>query len=205
MPNKGLLLIFSGPSGSGKGTVMQELFDNSTNLVMSVSATTRDPRPGDIDGVHYFFISREEFEEMIREDKLLEYAEYSGNYYGTPLSFVEEQRNLGHHVVLEIEVQGALQVMKRCPDAVSVFLAPPSWDELEHRLRGRGTETEEAICRRLDTARQELATMDRYQYVVVNEDVKTAAADIAGILHAESMRFSRMEHIKEEFCYVESE
>lgn len=199
MPEKGLLLIFSGPSGSGKGTVMETLLADRKDIVMSVSVTTRQPRPGDREGVQYFFRSREEFEQMIREDQLLEYAEYSGNYYGTPLSFVESQRAQGNHVVLEIEVQGALKVMERCPDAVTVFLAPPSWEELEHRLRGRGTETEEAIRQRLDAARKELDTMDRYQYVVVNRDVSTAAADIAGILHAESMRFSRMEHIKEEF------
>lgn len=198
MPDKGLLLIFSGPSGVGKGTVMSSLLSQREDIRMSVSVTTRDPRPGDQEGVQYFFRSREEVEQMIREDQLLEYAEYSGNYYGTPLQFVENERARGHHVVLEIEVQGALKVMERCPDAVTVFLAPPSWKELEHRLRGRGTETEEVICRRLETARRELEQMDRYQYVVVNRDVATAVRDIEDILHTESMRFCRMKHIKEE-------
>jgi guanylate kinase len=136
MSKRGLLVIFSGPSGSGKGTVLQSLLTERPDVAVSISATTRQPRPGEQDGVHYFFRQREEFEQMIREDQLLEYAEYSGNYYGTPLSFIEQQRQQGRHVVLEIEVQGALQVMQRCPDAVSIFLAPPSLAVLEERLRG---------------------------------------------------------------------
>ncbi len=199
MNKQGLLIVFSGPSGSGKGTVMSELFAHRDDMVMSVSVTTRQPRPGDREGVHYFFRTREQVEEMIRQDQLLEYAEYSGNYYGTPRAFVEEHLSKGHHVVLEIEVQGALKVMERCPEAVTVFLAPPSWEELEHRLRGRGTETEEVVCRRLEEARRELSLMERYQYIVVNRDVATAAADIADIIHVESMRVSRLQDIKEEF------
>ncbi len=199
MSKRGLLVIFSGPSGSGKGTVLQSLLTERPDVAVSISATTRQPRPGEQDGVHYFFRQREEFEQMIREDQLLEYAEYSGNYYGTPLSFIEQQRQQGRHVVLEIEVQGALQVMQRCPDAVSIFLAPPSLAVLEERLRGRGTETEEVILRRLGEAHRELASMDKYQYIVVNREVAQAAADVDHILCAEAMRSDRMQEFKEEF------
>lgn len=199
MPEQGLLVIFSGPSGSGKGTVLQSLLTGRTDLVVSVSATTRAPRPGEQEGVNYFFRTRQEFEQMIAQDQLLEYAEYSGNYYGTPASFIRSQREQGRHVLLEIEVQGALQVMRRCPDAVSIFLVPPSQEELERRLRGRGTETEEAISLRMEAARREIACMDHYQYVVVNREVAAAAADVSSILRAETMRFSRMKDIKEEF------
>ncbi len=199
MSKRGLLVIFSGPSGSGKGTVLQSLLTERPDVAVSISATTRQPRPGEQDGVHYFFRQREEFEQMIREDQLLEYAEYSGNYYGTPLSFIEQQRQQGRHVVLEIEVQGALQVMQRCPDAVSIFLAPPSLAVLEERLRGRGTETEEVILRRLGEAHRELANMDKYQYIVVNREVAQAAADVDHILCAEGMRSDRMQEFKEEF------
>lgn len=200
MPEQGLLVIFSGPSGSGKGTVLQSLLTGRTDLVVSVSATTRVPRPGEQEGVNYFFRTRQEFEQMIAQDQLLEYAEYSGNYYGTPASFIRSQREQGRHVLLEIEVQGALQVMRRCPDAVSIFLVPPSLGELERRLRGRGTETEEAISLRMEAARREIACMDHYQYVVVNREVAAAAADVNSILRAETMRFSRMKDIKEEFA-----
>ncbi len=200
MPEQGLLVIFSGPSGSGKGTVLQSLLTGRTDLVVSVSATTRAPRPGEQEGVNYFFRTRQEFEQMIAQDQLLEYAEYSGNYYGTPASFIRSQREQGRHVLLEIEVQGALQVMRRCPDAVSIFLVPPSLGELERRLRGRGTETEEAISLRMEAARREIACMDHYQYVVVNREVAAAAADVSSILRAETMRFSRMKDIKEEFA-----
>ena len=199
MSKRGLLVIFSGPSGSGKGTVLQSLLTERPDVAVSISATTRQPRPGEQDGVHYFFRQREEFEQMIREDQLLEYAEYSGNYYGTPLSFIEQQRQQGRHVVLEIEVQGALQVMQRCPDAVSIFLAPPSLAVLEERLRGRGTETEEVILRRLGEAHRERASMDKYQYIVVNREVAQAAADVDHILCAEAMRSDRMQEFKEEF------
>lgn len=199
MPKQGLLVIFSGPSGSGKGTVLRSLLSGRSDIVLSVSATTRQPRPGEQDGLDYFFHTRETFEQLIREDQLLEHAEYSGNYYGTPAPFIQSQRKQGRHVLLEIEVQGALQVMQRCPDAVSIFLAPPSLKVLEERLRGRGTESEKVVCRRMEAARWELTHMDRYQYVVVNREVEQAAADVDSILHAETMRFSRMDDIKEEF------
>ncbi len=200
MSEQGLLVIFSGPSGSGKGTVLRSLLSGRGDITVSISATTRAPRPGERDGVDYFFRTQEDFERMIREEQLLEYARYSGNYYGTPASFIRSQRDQGRHVLLEIEVQGALQVMERCPDAVSVFLVPPSMQELEDRLRGRGTETEDAIRRRLEAAHREISQMGRYQYVVVNDQVEKAAEDLSSILRAETRRFDRMKQIREEFA-----
>ena len=200
MSEQGLLVIFSGPSGSGKGTVLRSLLSGRGDITVSISATTRAPRPGERDGVDYFFRTQEDFERMIREEQLLEYARYSGNYYGTPASFIRSQRDQGRHVLLEIEVQGALQVMERCPDAVSVFLVPPSMQELEDRLRGRGTETEDAIRRRLEAAHLEISQMGRYQYVVVNDQVEKAAEDLSSILRAETRRFDRMKQIREEFA-----
>lgn len=200
MSEQGLLVIFSGPSGSGKGTVLRSLLSGRGDITVSISATTRAPRPGERDGVDYFFRTQEDFERMIREEQLLEYARYSGNYYGTPASFIRSQREQGRHVLLEIEVQGALQVMERCPDAVSVFLVPPSMQELEDRLRGRGTETEDAIRRRLEAAHREISQMGRYQYVVVNDQVEKAAEDLSSILRAETRRFDRMKQIREEFA-----
>ncbi len=195
MPNesrRGLLIVFSGPSGCGKGTVISRLLAQREDTVLSVSVTTRAPRPGDVDGVHYFFRSREQVEEMIRNDELLEYAQYSGNYYGTPRAAVEKLLDEGKNVVLEIEVQGALQVMSRVPDHVSVFLAIPSMEELEHRLRGRGTETEERIQSRLAAAQYELEHMDRYQYLVLNDEVSAAVQRLNTIIEAENLRYSRM-------------
>ena len=194
---RGLLIVFSGPSGCGKGTVVSEILRKRGDTVLSVSVTTRDPRPGDVDGVQYFFRTREQVEEMIREDRLLEYAEYNGNYYGTPLAAVEEQLNNGNHVILEIEVQGALKVMKRVPDHVSVFLGVPSMEELERRLRGRGTETEESVQNRLAAAKEELALADHYQYLVLNDEVDAAVDRLNTIIEAESLRYSRMKTVME--------
>ena len=194
---RGLLIVFSGPSGCGKGTVVSEILRKRDDTVLSVSVTTRAPRPGDVDGVQYFFRSREQVEEMIREDQLLEYAQYNGNYYGTPLAAVEEQLEQGHHVILEIEVQGALKVMNRVEDHVSVFLAAPSMDELERRLRGRGTEDEQSVQNRLAAAKEELALADRYQYLVLNDDVDAAVERLNTIIEAESLRYSRMKTIME--------
>lgn len=202
MSEQGLLVIFSGPSGSGKGTVLRSLLSGRGDITVSISATTRAPRPGERDGVDYFFRTQEDFERMIREEQLLEYARYSGNYYGTPASFIRSQRDQGRHVLLEIEVQGALQVMERCPDAVSVFLVPPPPQTVFQLLhgRGRGTETEDAIRRRLEAAHREISQMGRYQYVVVNDQVEKAAEDLSSILRAETRRFDRMKQIREEFA-----
>ncbi|MBQ6830888.1 MAG: guanylate kinase [Clostridia bacterium] len=183
--SRGLLIVFSGPSGSGKGTVLSELLAMRDDTVISVSVTTRAPRPGDVEGVHYFFRTHEQVEEMIKNDELLEYASYNGNYYGTPRAAVEQQLNDGKNVILEIEVQGAEKVMAKVPDHVSVFLAVPSMEELERRLRTRGTETEESVCNRMHAAEEELKHIDSYQHVVLNDDVKTAAARINALIEAE--------------------
>ena len=180
---KGLLIILSGPSGVGKGTVRQELFkDESLNLAYSISMTTRKPRPAETDGVDYFFVSEEEFKQRIENNELLEYAQFVGNYYGTPKFYVEKLLDEGKNVVLEIEVQGALQVMARCPDALTIFLVPPSFEELERRIRGRRTEAEDVVRERLDKASKEIATKDEYKYVVENDDVHLAKDKIAKII-----------------------
>ena len=168
-PKKGVLFVYSGPSGVGKGTLSQKLFaEFGEELAFSVSATTRAPREGEVDGKHYFFVSRQEFERRIENNDFLEYAQFSGNCYGTPRSYVTSLLEQGKNVLLEIEVQGAMQVMARMPECVSIFILPPSFEELERRLRGRGTETEDKICLRLDTARRELEYASRYRYRIVN-------------------------------------
>ena len=182
MENKGTLLVLSGPSGVGKSTVLRKLMDGREDMCFSVSATTRSPRPGEEDGVDYFFVSRERFQRMIEEEALLEHAEFVGNCYGTPKSQVLERLEQGITVVLDIEVQGAAQVKARMPDALTVFLAPPSLEELERRLRGRGTETEEKILSRLETARKELLLAPRYDFTVINDDPDRAAGELAEIL-----------------------
>ena len=191
---KGLLIIFSGPSGSGKGTIMKSLLARREDTVLSVSMTTRAPRPGEIDGYHYHFVTREEFQKTIDEDGFLEYAEYNGNYYGTPEAPIRRLLNEGKNVMLEIEVQGAEKVMDHRSDVVSIFITIPSFEELERRLRGRGTEPEEVIRGRMKTSQYELSRAFRYQYVVLNDEVEKAVDRIITIIDAESMRFSRMEN-----------
>lgn len=191
MPEKGLLVVVSGPSGSGKGTVLKKLFAKRQKLYYSVSATTRNPRPGETDGVNYFFLTREEFIKQIENNNMLEYAEYSGNYYGTPRSQVEERLSMGFDVILEIEVQGAARVRNSCPGCVSVFLMPPSLAELERRLRHRGTESEEKIRSRLSIAKNEIDTAPDYDYIVVNDTVEKAARQISSIISAEKNRSCR--------------
>lgn len=185
MADRGLLVVLSGPSGTGKGTVIRRLLEDNPQVRLSVSATTRSPREGERHGEHYFFVSREEFEQMIREKKVLEYAEYCGRYYGTPLAPIENWRNDGNDVLLEIEVQGGAQVKEKCPDCVTIFLLPPSEAELENRLRGRGTEDEATIQKRLDAAKEELKEASRYDYNVVNTDVGETAREIMEILGRE--------------------
>ena len=181
MKKQGILLIISGPSGSGKGTIVGQLCEKN-DFALSISATTRKPREKEEHGVHYFFHTREEFEQMKERKELLEWAEFCGNYYGTPRKYVTEQLLQGKNVILEIEVQGALQVKKRMPQAVLVFIAPPSFEELEDRLRGRGTESEEVILRRLAIARQECANMDQFRYIVVNDEVADAADRLRAVI-----------------------
>ena len=175
---QGRIIIISGPSGVGKGTVVKRIMAADPNLCFSVSATTRTIRPGEVDGVSYFFISKEQFEEMIQKGEFLEYASYAGNYYGTPEPAVNAALAQGRSVVLEIEVQGALQVMKRRPDAVSVFIAPPSFEELRRRLNGRGTDAPEVIEQRLAKANYELTFAPQFDHIVVNDNLEKAEQEV---------------------------
>ena len=175
---KGKTFIISGPSGVGKSTVLKELFQDRDDLYFSVSATTRPPRPGEIDGVHYHFTDVDEFRKMISEDAFLEYAEYVGNFYGTPKKFVDEAMEQGKDVVLDIEVQGALQVVHKRPDVVRIFIAPPSWQALEERLTSRGTDSPEKVQKRLVRAKVELQTANTYDYFVINDTVERAVREI---------------------------
>ena len=193
MSERGLLIVFSGPSGVGKGTVRQEIFSKPDHkFEYSVSMTTRAQRPGEVDGKDYFFRSREEFEELIRNGQMLEYAEYVGNYYGTPLTYVNETLDKGIDVFLEIEVQGALQVKKKVPDAVFIFLTPPDLNELQERLVGRGTDSEEVIAQRIERAREEIALMSEYDYAIVNDEVPLAAERVKRVIEAEHFRVDRV-------------
>ena len=180
---KGLLIIMSGPSGVGKGTIRKCFMDDdSLRLAYSISMTTRKPRANEVDGVDYIFTSREHFEEAIRRGELLEWAEFVGNYYGTPLAQVEELRNEGKNVLLEIEVQGADQVRQKCTDALSIFIIPPSMEELEKRIRGRRSEPEEIVQQRLAKAENEMKLVSNYKYIVCNEDPQLAAELISSII-----------------------
>lgn len=192
LDNKGLLIVISGPSGVGKGTVRKALFSREGhNLVYSISMTTRRPREHEENGKDYFFVSKEEFEEQIKKGNLLEYAEFVGNYYGTPYDRVQEQLNNGNEVVLEIEVQGAMQVKKKVPEAVFIFIAPPSYESLEKRLRYRGTEDVEVIKERLEKAHREIKVASEYDYIVINDEVDNAADRIMAIIRAEHAKCSR--------------
>ena len=193
MAERGLLIVFSGPSGVGKGTVRQEIFSTTDHqFEYSVSMTTRPKRPGEVDGVDYFFRTREEFEDLIKKGQMLEYAEYVGNYYGTPLTYVNETLDKGIDVFLEIEVQGALQVKKKVPDGVFIFLTPPDLDELKDRLVGRGTDSEEVIRQRIERAKEEIALMREYDYAVVNDEVPLAAERVKRIIEVEHFRVDRV-------------
>lgn len=193
---KGLLIVLSGPSGVGKGTVRKEIFDDpTTSYKYSISMTTRQIREGEVNGVDYFFKTKEEFEALIQEDQFIEYAEYVGNYYGTPVQYVKDTMAEGHDVFLEIEVEGAKQVRKKFPDALFIFLAPPSLDHLKERLIGRGTETDEKIQSRVNEARKEVEMMNLYDYVVVNDEVHLAKERIQSIVEAEHLKRERVEAI----------
>ncbi len=190
---KGILLVVSGPSGCGKGTVLSHLFEKDKSFSLSVSLTTRSPRPGEIDGVHYGFVSREEFQKNIDAGNMLEYTEYCGNYYGTPESRVNELLDRGIHVVLEIETEGAMNIKRARPDAVLVMILPPSYTILEKRLRARGTNSEEDIGKRLARAREELENLPEYHYCLLNEEGRSEATAEAlrAIVEAERHRIAR--------------
>lgn len=181
---RGNLFVISGPSGAGKGTLVSRLMEAVPDARLSISATTRKPREGEVDGVHYHFITRAEFMELVDEDGFLEWAEFAGNCYGTPRSFVEQSMAKGAQVILEIEVQGAFQVREKMPDAHLVFIEPPSLEVLEERLRGRGTEDEEAVQRRLATARVELSRKMEYDIRLVNDDLERAVDELIAIVNA---------------------
>ena len=192
MTKRGLLIVLSGPSGVGKGTVRAAIFSKGEQkFVYSISATTRLPRTGETDGVDYFFKTREEFEQMIQNKQLLEYAEYVGNYYGTPLEYVENTLAKGKDVFLEIDVQGAIQVRDLMPDGVFIFLTPPDLNELESRIVNRGTDSDEVIAKRMKTAREELELMKYYDYSVVNATVDNAVQKIEAIIQTEHLRIVR--------------
>ena len=189
MSKRGNLIIYSGPSGVGKGTVRKELFElEDLHLKYSISMTTRHPRDGEKEGIDYFFVDKDTFEKAIANDELLEYAVFVGNYYGTPKAYVESLLEQGYNVMLEIEVEGAKKVMAKCPEAISIFLMPPSFEALERRIRGRRTEEEEIVQMRLSKARQEMNLQDKYQYVVVNDSVENAKDKIAEIIKKHNER-----------------
>lgn len=200
MNKKGLLFVISGPAGTGKGTVVKHLLETG-EFFFSVSATTRAPRDGEVHAINYYFITKEEFEKRIAAGEMLEYAQYVGNYYGTPKSAVEEALDAGKNVILEIETQGALQIRKIMPEAILILILAPNIETLEARLVGRGTESADIVAKRMAEARREVTLIDKYDYVVINEDGKSeeAAKDILGIAKAEKMRASRNTELKEKF------
>lgn len=189
MSNTGLLIVFSGPSGAGKDTILKKLLESSQNIKLSISATTRSPRTGEQDGIDYHFLTKEKFLQLIEKDEMLEHAEYCGNFYGTPSAPIENWMNGGNDVILEIEVQGGAQIKKKRPDCVSIFILPPSIQELEQRLRARNTENEETIQKRMAVAREEIKLAKNYDYVVINDTVENAVNKIHTIISAEKLRY----------------
>lgn len=180
---RGLLIVLSGPSGVGKGTVLKEVMkDESLHLAYSVSMTTREKRPGEEEGVNYYYVTKEQFLSAVKNGEMLEYAQFVGNYYGTPLHEVERLRDEGKNVLLEIEVQGCMQIKEKCPDVVTIFIVPPNMKELENRIRGRGTEAEEVVQQRLEKANKEMDMIREYKYVVCNDDIQLAADIIKVII-----------------------
>ena len=192
---RGSLIVVSGPSGCGKGTVIQEFLKKHKDAWLSISCTSRKPRPGDEEGVTYYFLSQDEFEEKIKEDGFLEYALYNGNYYGTPKEHIEEKLCNGIDVILEIEVQGAIKVKEAVPEAICIFIMPPSMKELKKRLVGRKTETKELILNRFKRAYQEINELAQYNYVVTNDEVENAANKMSSILISEKCRVDRIEEV----------
>ena len=197
MKEKGKLIVISGPSGAGKSTVVFKAIEGREDFCFSTSVTTRKPRPGEVDGREYFFVDPDRFKEMVANDELLEHAEYVANSYGTTRAYVEEKLAAGMNVLLDIEVQGARQIHEKKPDAVMIFIIPPSLEELEKRLRGRGTDTDRAIEARLIRARQEYQEADFYDYLIINDDAGKAAEELSAIILAEHCRVAdRMEYLK---------
>ena len=192
---QGLLIVISAPSGAGKGTIINELLGKNDNLWLSISATSRPKRTNDIEGITYYFYDKDEFENKIKDDYFLEYALYAGNYYGTPKKYIQEHLDNGQDVILEIEIQGAMQVKKLIPEALFIFIMPPSLKELKKRLIGRGTDTKEKILERFKIAYQEMNEVTKYNYVVVNDDITEAADKILSIIKSEKCRVDRIEEM----------
>lgn len=203
--NKGILIVISGPSGAGKGTICKALLEEHTDIEISISATTRKPRVGEIDGVNYHFLTKEDFLKRVDEDDFLEYAEVYGNYYGTPKSKVEEILKQGKNVILEIDIQGALKVKEKAKEGVFIFILPPSMEELKQRIIKRGSETPESLMTRFKSAYQEINYVSKYNYAVVNDNVMDAVHKIEGILTAETCRVDRLKETilesKEDFIH----
>lgn len=193
--SRGILVVFSGPSGSGKGTVLKEALKRSDDLKVSVSVTTRSPRKGEVDGVDYIFYSQEKFKDLIEKDGFLEWACFCENYYGTPKAEIESLLASGKNVVLEIEVQGAMKIREKCPEAVLIFNLPPSMEELKNRLIGRNTDTEDVIKKRLDTAVWEIEQAKNYDYVLVNDTIDTATNTFLAIIEGEKCSTRRNENL----------
>ncbi len=191
MKEQGVLVVVSGFSGAGKGTIMKALLEKYDNYALSISATTRSPRPGEADGREYFFMTNEQFEELIETNRLIEYARYVNHYYGTPSSYVEEMMAQGKDVILEIEIQGALKVKEKYPEAVLIFVVPPAAIDLKARLMGRGTETEEVIEKRLKRALEESEGMDSYDYILVNDTVETCVEELHGLIRSQHLKACR--------------
>lgn len=195
MSDKGLILVISGPSGTGKGSIIKPYMKKYPDCTYSVSITTRSPRNEDIDGVTYHFRTKEEAERMIANDQFLEWDSYCGNYYGTPAQFVEDSINTGHDCILEITVPGALNIKKKSPDCVMIFIAPPDIEELKRRIIGRGTEDPHTIDKRMEKAIWELKMMEHYDYVIVNQDIQEAIAELEAIVRAEKIRYDRCKNM----------
>ncbi|MBQ2671693.1 MAG: guanylate kinase [Clostridia bacterium] len=195
---KGCLIIFSGPSGAGKDTILNKIMGEKENLKLSVSHTTRPPREGEVNGKNYYFVSRQEFMKMVENGEMLEYAIYCENYYGTSAVKVKDELEKGNDVILEIEVQGAEQVMKKVPEALSIFILPPSLAELKRRLKTRGTDSDEVINRRVEEAEKEIALAHNYDYVIINDDIEKSAKKVLKIIELQEMKFQNMKHIIDE-------
>lgn len=202
MFREGLLVVVSGPSGTGKGTLLSNIRQKENYIKFSVSATTREPRNGEVDGVNYFFKTHEEFNSMIKNGELVEWVKYCDNYYGTPKKCIEDTIKSGFDCLLEIEVEGALNIKNIYPDCVSIFVLPPSFDELRRRIEGRGTEKPEAIEKRMEKAIKEMKYVDKYDYVVVNDDIEEAVNSIKCILASEKLKFDRNINILESIGIV---
>jgi guanylate kinase len=204
MLGKGLLIVISGPSGAGKGTLCKVLLDRNRELKLSVSCTTRSPRAAEREGINYFFITKDKFEEMIEKDEFLEYAEVYGNYYGTPMPYVNKTLEEGNDVILEIDIQGALKVKNKYPDGVFIFIMPPTMDELKNRIKKRGSETEESLLRRFKAAFEELNYISSYNYVVINDIIDSAVNKLESIISAERCRADRVKNkVLEKINYQE--